>query len=99
MVIKVDLCYTHTDSERRHTESQHMDIGRPLVASCKLYKGTHSAADKRRGGPTAQSMRDISNGKSHLQQSPAGPRRPFTRKAECAMKRNNEPEENDENEL
>ncbi|XP_011605145.1 mucosa-associated lymphoid tissue lymphoma translocation protein 1 [Takifugu rubripes] len=38
LVIKVDLHYTHMTSNQRQTESQQVDIGRPLVASCKLYK-------------------------------------------------------------
>lgn len=99
VVIKVDLHYTRTGTQRRHTESQHVDIGRPLVASCELYRGNHSAANKRRGGTSAQSTGAVSTGKSHLKQSLGGPHRPFTRKAECATTRNNEPEENDENEL
>uniref|UniRef100_A0A096LXT6 Mucosa-associated lymphoid tissue lymphoma translocation protein 1-like n=1 Tax=Poecilia formosa TaxID=48698 RepID=A0A096LXT6_POEFO len=37
VVLKVDLHYTHKDSNVRHTESRQVDIGKPLVASCKLY--------------------------------------------------------------
>ncbi|KAM4573054.1 mucosa-associated lymphoid tissue lymphoma translocation protein 1 [Odontesthes bonariensis] len=103
MVIKVDLQYTHTDSKLRHTESQQVDIGKPLVASCKLYKGKHAAIDRGKECASAQSMGNIFNGKSQLHQSLAGPRRPYTRKAVCTAKtattRSNEPEENDESEL
>ncbi|XP_061577845.1 mucosa-associated lymphoid tissue lymphoma translocation protein 1 [Cololabis saira] len=99
VVIKVDLHYTHTENKRRHIETQHLDIGRPLVASCKLYKGNRAATDKKQGSTSAQSMGDISNGRSQKPQTLGGPRRPFTRKAECATARSNEPEENDENEL
>ncbi|XP_071388283.1 mucosa-associated lymphoid tissue lymphoma translocation protein 1 [Centroberyx affinis] len=101
LVIKVDLHYTHTDSKLRLTESQQVDIGKPLVASCKLYKRNHAGAAKRQEGASAQSVGNISSSnKPPLRQTAAGP---FTRKAECAAKvtatRSNEPEENDENEL
>ncbi|XP_071355496.1 mucosa-associated lymphoid tissue lymphoma translocation protein 1 [Trachinotus anak] len=104
LVIKVDLHYTHTDSKLRQTESQHVDIGKPLVASCKLYRRrNHAATDKKHEGASAQSMGKISSSKPLLHQTLAGPCRPFTRKAECAAKvavtRSNEPEENDESEL
>lgn len=103
MVIKVDLHYTHTDSNLRLTESQQVDIGKPLVASCNLYKKNHAGKAKRQEGASAQSMENISSGKPLLHASLAGPCRPFTRKAECAaqvtLTKSNEPEENDENEL
>lgn len=87
-------------SNQRQTESQQVDIGRPLVASCKLYKRNHLST-KRQEDPSAQTMGNISNkSKLLLHQGAAGP---FTRKAEVAakvaFKRSNEPEENDENEL
>nr|XP_020467026.1 mucosa-associated lymphoid tissue lymphoma translocation protein 1-like [Monopterus albus]XP_020467034.1 mucosa-associated lymphoid tissue lymphoma translocation protein 1-like [Monopterus albus] len=104
LVIKVELHYTHTGSKLRQTESQQVDIGKPLVASCKLYRRmSHAATDKKYEGASAQSMRNISSSKRLLHQTLAGPCRPFTRKAECAAKvavaRSNEPEENDENDL
>lgn len=104
LVIKVDLHYTHMSSKLRQTESQQVDIGKPLVASCKLYKRSHSTtAKKQKEDASAQSMGNISRGKPLLHQTLAGPCRPFTRKAECAAKvavtRSNEPEENDETEL
>ena len=100
----MDLHYTHTDSKLRHTESQHVDTGKPLVASCELNRRmNHAATDKKHEGASAQSVGNISSSKPLLHQTPAGPCRPFTRKAECAAKvavaRTNEPEENDENEL
>ncbi|XP_042352574.1 mucosa-associated lymphoid tissue lymphoma translocation protein 1 [Plectropomus leopardus] len=103
LVIKVDLHYTHTDSRLRQTESQQVDIGKPLVASCKLHKRNHATTAKKKEGASAQTMGDIPSSKPQLRQTQAGPCRPFTRKAECAAKvavaRSNEPEENDENEL
>lgn len=99
----MDLHYTHTDSKLRQTESQQVDIGRPLVASCKLYRKNRASTAKKQEGASAQSMGNISSSKPLLPQTMAGPCRPFTRKAECAAKvavtRSNEPEENDENEL
>ncbi|TMS05724.1 Mucosa-associated lymphoid tissue lymphoma translocation protein 1 [Larimichthys crocea] len=102
LVIKVDLHYTNMDSRLRQTESKQMDIGKPLVASCKLYKRNHAA--KKQEGASGRSVGNISDGKAaQLHQTPGGPRRPFTRKAECAVQpaaaRSNEPEENDETEL
>ncbi|XP_070827870.1 mucosa-associated lymphoid tissue lymphoma translocation protein 1 [Chaetodon trifascialis] len=103
VVIKVDLHYTHMDSKLRQTESQQVDIGKPLVASCKLYRRNHATAAKKQEGASAKSMGNISSSKPRLHQTVAGPCRPFTRKAECTAKaavtRSNEPEENDENEL
>ncbi|XP_029379066.1 mucosa-associated lymphoid tissue lymphoma translocation protein 1 [Echeneis naucrates] len=104
LVIKVDLHYTHTDSKLRLTESQQMDVGKPLVASCKLYRRSNPAPkDKKHEGASAQSMGIISSTRALRHQTVAGQGRPFTRKAECAAKgavtRGNEPEENDENEL
>eukprot|EP00064_Thunnus_orientalis_P007026 superscaffoldBa00000757_g7045 len=102
LVIKVDLHYTHTENRLRLTESQQVDIGKPMVASCKLYKRNTATAYKQEGA-SAQTMGNISSSKPPLHQTLAGPCRPFTRKAECAAKvavtRSNEPEENDENEL
>lgn len=100
----MDLHYTHTDSKLRHTESQQLDIGKPLVASCKLYRRrSHATTDKKCEGASAQTIGNISSSRPLLHQTLAGPCRPFTRKAECAAKvpvtRSNEPEENDENEL
>lgn len=96
----MDLHYTHMDSNLRLKETQQLDIGKPLVASCKLSKRKHAGMIKRREGTPAQSMGNVSNSKQPMRQTHGGP---FTRKAECATKitaaRSNEPEENDENEL
>ncbi|XP_034734146.1 mucosa-associated lymphoid tissue lymphoma translocation protein 1 [Etheostoma cragini] len=103
LVIKVELHYTHMDSKLRQTESQQVDIGKPLVASCKLHRRNHATTTKKQEGASAQSMGNISSSKPRLHQTLAGLCGPFTRKAECAAKvavtRSNEPEENDENEL
>lgn len=98
----MELHYTQMDSKLRQTESQQVDIGKPLVASCKLHMRNQAPAAKKQEGASAQSMGNVSSSKP---QTPAGPRRPFTRKAECAppkvavATRSNQPEENDENEL
>ncbi|XP_068459373.1 mucosa-associated lymphoid tissue lymphoma translocation protein 1 [Clinocottus analis] len=103
LVIKVDLHYSHMDSKLRQTESQQVDIGTPLVASCKLYTRNHATTAKKQERASAQSMGNIKSSNLQLCHTLAGPCRPFTRKAECADKvtvtRSNEPEENDENEL
>ncbi|KAM4553486.1 mucosa-associated lymphoid tissue lymphoma translocation protein 1 [Fundulus diaphanus] len=103
VVVKVDLHYTHKDSNLRHTESQQVDIGKPLVASCKLNRENRAGKDRKTDGAKVQSMSQISRSKSPQHQALAAPHRHFTRKAECAAKtattRSNEPEENDENEL
>lgn len=100
----MDLHYTHTDSKGRHTESQQLEIGKPLVASCERHRKRNQAATCDKGeGASAQTMGSLSRSRPVLDQTLAGPCRPFTRKAECAAKvavsRSNEPEENDENEL
>ncbi|XP_029908592.1 mucosa-associated lymphoid tissue lymphoma translocation protein 1 [Myripristis murdjan] len=103
LVIKVDLHYTDMDNKLRLTESQQMDIGKPLVASCELYKRNQAGTAKRQEGASAQSMGIISSSKPPLCQTVPGSCRPFTRKAECTGKvtaaRSNEPEENDENDF
>ncbi|XP_074533873.1 mucosa-associated lymphoid tissue lymphoma translocation protein 1 [Halichoeres trimaculatus] len=102
LVIKVDLHYTPMDSKLRRTESLKVDIGKPLVASCKLHKRNHAAKNKTEKD-SAQSLGNFSRAKSQQHKTVAGPCRPFTRKAECVPKvsgtRSKEPEENDENEL
>lgn len=91
------------ETRQRQTDRQQVDIGRPLVASCKLYTRSHAATAKKQEVASAQSLGAVASSKPKLRQTPAGPCRPFTRKAECAAKvavtRSNEPEENDENEL
>uniref|UniRef100_A0A3Q2SQV8 Mucosa-associated lymphoid tissue lymphoma translocation protein 1 n=1 Tax=Fundulus heteroclitus TaxID=8078 RepID=A0A3Q2SQV8_FUNHE len=103
VVVKVDLHYTHKDSNLRHTESLQVDIGKPLVASCKLYRENRAGKDRKTDGAKVQCMSQISRSKSPQHQALAAPHRHFTRKAECAAKtataRSNEPEENDETEL
>ncbi|KAL6106769.1 uncharacterized protein ACO6RY_10558 [Pungitius sinensis] len=103
LVIKVELHYTNLESKQRQTESQKVDIGRPLVASCKLYTRNHATTAKNQDVASAQSTGAVARSKPKTHQTPTGPRLPFTRKAECAAKvavtRSNEPEENDENEL
>lgn len=95
----MDLHYTHTDSKLRQTESQEVDTGKPLVASCRFYQ-RKAAADERHNGASAQSTGHVPSSK----QTVAGHCRPFTRKAECAAlppvrRGKNEPEENDEDQL
>ncbi|XP_059190442.1 mucosa-associated lymphoid tissue lymphoma translocation protein 1 [Centropristis striata] len=99
LVIKVDLNYTHMDSKLRQTESKQVDIGKPLVASCRLHRRNHATTTRRQESAPAQSM----GNRPQLHQTLAGICRPFTRMAVCAaiaaVTRSNEPEENDENEL
>ncbi|XP_061750807.1 mucosa-associated lymphoid tissue lymphoma translocation protein 1 isoform X1 [Nerophis ophidion] len=103
LVIKVDLHYTHMDSRARLTESLQVDIGEPMVASCKLYKTLQTKSPMKPYSASAQSTGKIAQCKNLADHTRAGPCRPFTRKAECganvAVQRCNEPEENDENEL
>lgn len=103
LIIKVDLHYTCMDSKLRKTESLKVDIGKPLVASCKLQRRSHPAKNRKTERDSAQSMGNISMGKSQQRKTLDGLCRPFTRKAECVPKvtgtRSKEPEENDENEL
>ena len=90
--------YTHINSKLRLKESQELDIGKPLVASCKLYKAKSTSIKKRQD---THSMGAISKPPAHQTRVPSC--RPVTRKAECATRvttaRSNEPEENDESEL
>lgn len=99
----MELHYTHARSKLRQRESQQVDIGKPLVASCKLYKRNHSTTGKKQEDPSARSMGNLPYSKPMLHQTVVGPFRHFTRKAEVAAKvavnRGNEPEENDENEV
>ncbi|XP_061679544.1 mucosa-associated lymphoid tissue lymphoma translocation protein 1 [Syngnathoides biaculeatus] len=102
LVIKMDLHYTDAQSRRRLTESQRVDIGKPLVASCKLYNAIQSTSRTKPNAASARSAADIPRCKQPLRQTLARPGQPFTRKAECAhtkAARCNEPEENDETEL
>ncbi|CAB1313789.1 unnamed protein product, partial [Coregonus sp. 'balchen'] len=104
LVIKVDLHYTHMDRKLRLQESKQLDIGKPLVASCDLYRGQQAMVAQRQDGAPAQSMghSHISHSKQPPRQTLGQPGHPFTRRAECAAKgptaRSNEPEENDETE-
>uniref|UniRef100_A0A3P8W5W7 Mucosa-associated lymphoid tissue lymphoma translocation protein 1-like n=1 Tax=Cynoglossus semilaevis TaxID=244447 RepID=A0A3P8W5W7_CYNSE len=62
LVIRVDLHYTHTDSKLRQTESQEVDTGKPLVASCRFYQ-RKAAADERHNGASAQSTGHVPSSK------------------------------------
>ena len=90
--------YTHINSNLRLKESQQLDIGKPLVASSKMYKRKPTSIKKRED---AHSMGAIS--KPPARQTGVTPCRPVTRKAECTTRvttaRSNEPEENDERKL
>lgn len=96
LLIRVDLHYTDSGSAGRHIESQQMDVGRPLVASCGLRNKT---APSKHYSAQAHSM-DISHRRPH--EAPAGRIRPSTRKAECVAPsavRRNTPEEHDEEDM
>uniref|UniRef100_A0AAR2JWW4 MALT paracaspase 3 n=1 Tax=Pygocentrus nattereri TaxID=42514 RepID=A0AAR2JWW4_PYGNA len=103
LVIKVELHYTHRDRKLRLTECREVDIGRPLIASCRF--SNRGPADRRQ-----EAMQHTVGHKSNTRQSshlPAHHARPSTRKAEniyqisasAASASTNEPEENDENDL
>ncbi|ROL43207.1 Mucosa-associated lymphoid tissue lymphoma translocation protein 1 [Anabarilius grahami] len=102
LVIKVKLHYTHTQTKERLTESKELDIGRPLIASCKLNQ--MKPVDRRQDA-CVHSVDHMSNIRwPHHQNHPrAG--QPYTRKAENRLQSSakstsmssNEPEENDEN--
>ncbi|XP_067246591.1 mucosa-associated lymphoid tissue lymphoma translocation protein 1 isoform X4 [Chanodichthys erythropterus] len=102
LVIKVKLHYTHTQTKERLTESKELDIGRPLIASCKLNQ--IKPADRRQEAYVHSVDHMSSTRWPHHQNHPrAG--RPYTRKAENRLQSStkstsmssNEPEENDEN--
>ncbi|XP_036417621.1 mucosa-associated lymphoid tissue lymphoma translocation protein 1 isoform X1 [Colossoma macropomum] len=103
LVIKVELHYTHRDRKLRLTECREVDIGRPLIASCRFSH--RRPADRRQ-----EAMQHTVGHKSNTRRSshhPAHHARPSTRKAEnvyqisasAASVSTNEPEENDENDL
>lgn len=94
LVIKVDLHYTHTSSKLRKTESQNVNIGKPLVASCKLSERNFSVTAKKHACRSVKSTGETPCNKP--KETLAGPCPPFTRKAVCEVQRSNEPEENDE---
>ncbi|XP_030622573.1 mucosa-associated lymphoid tissue lymphoma translocation protein 1 [Chanos chanos] len=105
LVIKVDLHYTHKDTRLRVVESKELDIGKPLVASCKFGQRKKQVDGIR--WPRHQTADQISHYKQQPFQQPHGqPCRPSTRKADnvwesvpkAASVSSNEPEENDENE-
>uniref|UniRef100_A0A8C6TJP7 MALT paracaspase 3 n=1 Tax=Neogobius melanostomus TaxID=47308 RepID=A0A8C6TJP7_9GOBI len=95
LLIRVDLHYTDGESGR-HSESQRLNVGKPLVASCGLR---NKAAPTNNNSAQAHTA-DTSHRRPH--QALAGTARPSTRKAECvaqtAVERNT-PEEYDEDDM
>lgn len=94
LIIRVDLHYTDSDS-RRHTESQQLNVGKPLVASV----GLRSKAVPSNNYAQAHSA-DISQRRPHAAMT--GTIRPSTRKADCEAQtavRRNIPEEYDEDDM
>ncbi|XP_051512323.1 mucosa-associated lymphoid tissue lymphoma translocation protein 1-like [Myxocyprinus asiaticus] len=102
LVIKVKLHYIHTETKERLTQSRELDIGKPLIASCKLNQ--MKAVDRRQESRvhTVDHLANITW--PHHQNHPQ-PGRPYMRKAENKLQSSvkatsvssNEPEENDEN--
>lgn len=91
LVIKVRLKYINKETKQQLTEIKELDIGRPLIASCKLNQ--MGLADRRQEG-RVHTLGHMSNiRRTHHQNHP----RPYTRKAENKLLSSNEPEENDEN--
>ncbi|XP_026860409.2 mucosa-associated lymphoid tissue lymphoma translocation protein 1 isoform X3 [Electrophorus electricus] len=101
LVLKVELHYTHPDRKLRLTECVELDVGQPLIASCKF--GQRMLEDKRREA----SPHNLSHAswRTHSPVQPPQPARSSTRKAENACHSSsgagsfstNEPVENDEN--
>ncbi|KAJ8003284.1 hypothetical protein DPEC_G00167820 [Dallia pectoralis] len=60
LVMKVDLHYTHMDSRLRLQESKQLDLGKPLVSSCDLYKGLPAPGVPQQEGNPALSVGNIS---------------------------------------
>ncbi|XP_016102173.1 mucosa-associated lymphoid tissue lymphoma translocation protein 1 homolog [Sinocyclocheilus grahami] len=102
LVIKVTLHYTHTQTKERLTESKELDIGRPLIASCKLNQ---MRPVDRRQESRVHTVDHMSNIRYPHHQNHPRPGQPYTRKAENRLQSSakststssNEPEENDEN--
>nr|XP_061812808.1 mucosa-associated lymphoid tissue lymphoma translocation protein 1-like [Nerophis lumbriciformis] len=102
LVIRIDLHYTHMDSKQRHMESQQVDIGKPLVASCELYKTIKTTSLRKQDAACSHSAGKFLHSEQPMNKTQAGQCRPFTRKVECGVQKAlkcNEPEENDESEL
>ncbi|RXN05355.1 mucosa-associated lymphoid tissue lymphoma translocation 1-like isoform X1 [Labeo rohita] len=102
LVIKVTLHYTHTQTKERLTESRELDIGRPLIASCKMNQ---MRPVDRRQDSHVHTVDHMSNLRYPHHQNHPRLGRPYTRKAENRLESSakstsvssNEPEENDEN--
>lgn len=97
LLITVDLHYTDSEGGRQF-ESQQLNVGKPLVASCGL-RNKAAAAPSSNYRPQAHSA-DISHRRPH--QALAERIRPSTRKAECVAQTaagRNTPEECDEDDM
>lgn len=95
LLIRVDLHYTDSGSGLRHFESQQLNVGKPLVASCGLGNKAAPSSNYRAQAHSA----NIPHTKPH---APTGPVRPSTRKAECVAQTTmgrNLPEEYDEDDM
>lgn len=96
LLIRVELHYTDSQSSERRSESQQLDVGKPLVASSGLR---NKAAPSQKHSTQAHSV-DVFHHRPH--KALAGTVRPSTRKAECVVQttvRRNTPEECDENDM
>ncbi|XP_051579724.1 mucosa-associated lymphoid tissue lymphoma translocation protein 1-like isoform X2 [Myxocyprinus asiaticus] len=102
LVIKVKLHYFHTETKEHLTQSRELDIGRPLIASCKLNR---MRAVDRRQERCVHTVDHMANIRWPHHQNHPRPGQPYTRKAENKLQSSakatsvssNEPEENDEN--
>ncbi|XP_073706946.1 mucosa-associated lymphoid tissue lymphoma translocation protein 1 [Garra rufa] len=102
LVIKLTLHYTHTQTKERLTERRELDIGRPLIASCKL---SQMRPVDRRQDSRVHTVDHTANMRYPHPQNHPRLGRPHTRKADNRLQSSakstsvssNEPEENDEN--
>lgn len=93
LLIRVELHYTDSGSMERRSESQQLDVGKPLVASLGLK---NKAVPLKNHHAQAHSE-DILHRRK--QEALAGTIRPSTRKAECVPVQRKIPEECDENDM
>lgn len=99
LVIKVRLQYNHPEIKKQLTEMKEVDIGRPLIASCKLSQMRLEDRKQQSCVHTVGHASSLSWSHHHL--------RPYTRKAENKLlssvkstsMSSNKPEENDEDDF
>ncbi|TRY58309.1 hypothetical protein DNTS_031066 [Danionella cerebrum] len=94
LVILVKLCYTHALTNECLTECRELDIGRPLISSCRLNQ-----SGDRRHEPRAQTLNQMPDRRLPHQQNQAHTRKAENRSLSSSKSTKvsyNQPEENDE---